>query len=495
MTDEQTHNSGRRPTKPHVEGRYRSGMLKPALLSLSLTLVAACTQALGENDDVDGVDDDDGLALSARCAANAGGVLEEDNPCVTLGGPSRFLRAVDGGSDGGHVWTGTTSNSGMTNYADYGVNLLEGGRYLVSAYVSDATATTATYRVSHDGRTDVVTLNQAGKNGFVDVGTFEFAAGANQKIVVGDNTGVRGQRLVFDALRLQKETAPSSSSPPPAASCARVEMTADINVRPSASTSREPLGQLRDGDVVNRLATVEGQDVQGNREWHKVPFGNQQGYVAAAYARCLETQNPGPPPSSSSDPMRAALENAGVSAVVAERAITAYRAALAQDLTDSPVFTVIDFSQPSTTKRWITVNLTTGAVLLRERVAHGSGSGSSSSAAMASSFSNEDGTHKSSLGLARTAETYNGSKGYSLRLDGLEPSNDAMRARAIVVHGADYVEDSFVSSNGYAGRSWGCPAVAASHARNVVDVIKQGTLVFSYFNDARWLSSSPFLSE
>lgn len=188
------------------------------------------------------------------------------------------------------------------------------------------------------------------------------------------------------------------------------------------------------------------------------------------------------------------LTDAGVSDTVAALALRAFDAAAAQDLADRPILTVIDFSLPSTARRLWTVDIQTGEVLANDRVTHGSGSGSSSDPAMASSFSNVEGSNKSSLGLARTAETYSGSNGYSLRLDGLEPSNDNMRDRAIVIHGAAYAEDSFVDDNGYLGRSQGCPAVAMSRSRSFIDVVKQGTLVFSYYPDNAWLASSPYLN-
>ena len=55
--------------------------------------------------------------------------------------------------------------------------------------------------------------------------------------------------------------------------------------------------------------------------------------------------------------------------------------------------------------------------------------------AWATKFSNTNDSHQSSLGLMRTGETYYGSYGYSLRLDGLEDGyNDAVRSRAIVIH-------------------------------------------------------------
>lgn len=187
------------------------------------------------------------------------------------------------------------------------------------------------------------------------------------------------------------------------------------------------------------------------------------------------------------------LVAAGVPASVAELALFARQAADDEGLVDSPVFTVIDFSRPSYAIRMWTVDLVTGDVLVAERISHGIGSASAADASMAVTFSNVPGSKQSSLGLARTAEPYQGSNGYSLRLDGLEPSNDAMRERAIVVHGAAYAEDGFVDDNGYLGRSHGCPAVAMSRSAAVIDIIKEGTLLFSYYPNEAWLASSPFL--
>ncbi len=193
------------------------------------------------------------------------------------------------------------------------------------------------------------------------------------------------------------------------------------------------------------------------------------------------------------DPSAAVLTAVGVRDEVAALAMHAYAAALSQDLTDSATFSVIDYSLPSTALRLWVVDVATGALLVNDRVTHGSGSNSADDPAVADAFSNEPGSFQSSLGLARTAETYEGSNGYSLRLDGLESANSNMRDRAIVMHGALYAEDSFVDENGYLGRSNGCPAVAMSRSADVIDLVKEGTLVFSYYPDAAWLAGSEFL--
>ena len=148
---------------------------------------------------------------------------------------------------------------------------------------------------------------------------------------------------------------------------------------------------------------------------------------------------------------------------------------------------VIDYSRPSTERRmWVFDLADEGSpeLLYREYVAHGQGSGGN----VPTRFSNEDGTHATSLGLFRTAETYYGSNGYSLRMDGMDPGfNDNARRRAIVIHGADYVNPAAAKGMGRLGRSWGCPALRQAVARDMIDVLKDGNLVFSYADNDAWL--------
>ena len=148
---------------------------------------------------------------------------------------------------------------------------------------------------------------------------------------------------------------------------------------------------------------------------------------------------------------------------------------------------VIDYSLPSTTRRLWVFDVQGGKLLHHELVAHGRGSGDN----YATSFSNAADSHQTSLGLFRTAETYIGGNGYSLRLDGLEPGvNDNARARAIVMHGAWYVDPAVVAQQGRLGRSYGCPALRQQVARVVIDELKDRNLLFSYADDAAWLQRS-----
>ena len=153
--------------------------------------------------------------------------------------------------------------------------------------------------------------------------------------------------------------------------------------------------------------------------------------------------------------------------------------------------TVIDYSKPSTQKRMWVYDLRSHALLFDELVSHGRGSGKTN----ATSFSNDPSSNMTSLGLFRTAETYVGHNGYSLRLDGLEPGiNDHARERAIVIHGAPYVNASTAKANGYLGRSLGCPAVRPEIAHQLIDAVKGGGLVFAYYPDQTWLKTSSYLN-
>jgi hypothetical protein len=152
---------------------------------------------------------------------------------------------------------------------------------------------------------------------------------------------------------------------------------------------------------------------------------------------------------------------------------------------------VIDYSRPSTEPRLWVFDLEEHALVFREHVAHGRGSGAN----LAERFSNIEGSHQTSLGLFRTAETYFGGNGYSLRMDGLEPGiNDRARQRAIVIHGADYVNPAIAERQGRLGRSFGCPAVRRGVAKPMIDSLAGGQLLFAYYPDPDWLESSPYLA-
>lgn len=176
---------------------------------------------------------------------------------------------------------------------------------------------------------------------------------------------------------------------------------------------------------------------------------------------------------------------------VLTHAVAAMQCAVNNGASPAQRLAVIDFSLPSSERRLWIFDLKQRRLLLKEFVAHGMKSGDN----LATRFSNVLGSHQSSIGLFRTAESYSGKHGYSLRMDGLEPGiNDLARERAIVIHPADYVNPAWIATQGRIGRSQGCPAVRPEVARMVVDSLKGGQFMFSWYPDQQWLESSAYLN-
>lgn len=158
-------------------------------------------------------------------------------------------------------------------------------------------------------------------------------------------------------------------------------------------------------------------------------------------------------------------------------------------LNNANVLTVCDFSQPSNSKRMYIIDVRKFKLLVNTYVAHGKNSG----AKYASKFSNKPESLQSSLGFYITKKTYSGKHGLSLKLTGLEKGiNDKAEKRAVVVHGADYIGDSFGTA--FMGRSFGCPAVPKQIASRVIDLIKEGTCLFIYHPSKRYLHGSRILN-
>jgi len=206
--------------------------------------------------------------------------------------------------------------------------------------------------------------------------------------------------------------------------------------------------------------------------------GRALALLAWMLAGCtLAPSRPLPPP----QPARIALAaQAWPRREVLDLALQAFRCGTREGRFPRPVLTVIDYSLPSTERRLWVIDLRRKRVLHHELVAHGDRSGDT----MAVVFSNQIGSHQSSLGLFRTDETYTGSYGYSLRLTGLEPGvNDNARERAIVVHGASYVSRAAIAQWGRIGTTWGCPGLPEDVAPQIIDEIAGGAALFAYYPD------------
>jgi len=155
------------------------------------------------------------------------------------------------------------------------------------------------------------------------------------------------------------------------------------------------------------------------------------------------------------------------------------------------ILSVVDFSQSSTHKRLYIIDIENREILMNTFVAHGRNSGKE----FATSFSNSVSSLKSSLGFFITKGTYFGEHGLSLRIDGIERGiNDNAEKRAVVIHGADYLGENYLDGNSFSGRSWGCPAVPSQLSGQIIDMIKDGTVIFIYHPTQKYLSKSRVLN-
>ncbi len=150
-------------------------------------------------------------------------------------------------------------------------------------------------------------------------------------------------------------------------------------------------------------------------------------------------------------------------------------------LRNTSVLTIVDLDQPSYNKRMYIIDMDKKLLLFNTWSAHGRGTGD----VYAKNFSNAANSHATSLGMYITKDTYTGNNGFSLRLVGLEPSNNNALNRAIVVHGAPYVSQSSIKAMGFIGRSWGCPAVPTEMCKPVINTIKGGSLMLLYHRTYR----------
>ncbi|MCE3282562.1 MAG: hypothetical protein K0Q66_1299 [Chitinophagaceae bacterium] len=182
------------------------------------------------------------------------------------------------------------------------------------------------------------------------------------------------------------------------------------------------------------------------------------------------------------------LDQKGLSRQAFELALAGYNKLSASGKIKNNKLSIVDFSQASNKNRLYIIDVEKKKLLFNTLVAHGKNSGE----AMAKKFSNTNESLQSSLGFYVTAEKYQGKHGLSLRLDGMEKSNSNARQRAVVMHGAGYVNESLAKSRGFIGRSWGCPAVNPELNEPIINAIGNGSCLFIYSPQEDYLAQSSF---
>jgi hypothetical protein len=137
---------------------------------------------------------------------------------------------------------------------------------------------------------------------------------------------------------------------------------------------------------------------------------------------------------------------------------------------------IADMTQPSTARRFVVIDLEAKKVVMQTWVAHGQNSGE----LMATRFSNNDESHQTSLGVYRVGRRIISPKhGPALLLEGLDKGvNDRAQSREIIVHGAEYVSQKFIETNGRLGRSWGCPALPREEMARAIELLADDGILY-----------------
>ncbi len=157
-----------------------------------------------------------------------------------------------------------------------------------------------------------------------------------------------------------------------------------------------------------------------------------------------------------------------------------------QKLTSSTILTVIDFSVKPIHRRLWVIDIENEEILFHTLVANGVSS---------SHFSNKPHSHESSIGVFLTGRTYYGRHGLSLELNGIDGKfNNNAKRRHLVVHKAKYATRKFIHIHHTLGRSWGCFAIAPRVSHDIIDTIKNGTILIAYYPNKEWLNHSPYIS-
>jgi hypothetical protein len=184
------------------------------------------------------------------------------------------------------------------------------------------------------------------------------------------------------------------------------------------------------------------------------------------------------------------LKELGLGETAFQLAIKGWEKLKNQGQISKSIISICDFTQSANNKRLYIIDLATGTLLFNTLVAHGKNTGEE----FARYFSNQPSSLQSSLGFYVTKDAYLGKHGLGLRLQGKEPGfNDNAEDRAIVMHGAEYVCNKFIEQFGKLGRSFGCPAVPFEFHKEIINTIKDGSCLFIYYPDKKYLAASALL--
>lgn len=181
--------------------------------------------------------------------------------------------------------------------------------------------------------------------------------------------------------------------------------------------------------------------------------------------------------------------NTNLSSKAVEMAFAGYQWALKHNqVKNKDILTIVDFTVPAEKDRLYVINLNSGEILMHLPVTHGSGSGKNSN--HTTSFSNKFNSLQSSIGVFITQNTYYGRHGLSLKINGLESSNNNALSRNVVVHSAKYASAEYIKKYGKPGQSWGCFAVDPGKSKQLINYISNGSVLYAYGQSAQYMAST-----
>ena len=165
---------------------------------------------------------------------------------------------------------------------------------------------------------------------------------------------------------------------------------------------------------------------------------------------------------------------AGIDPMLFQRAKAAL---MAHPIAARDTIGIVDFSKPSNEARFHVVDLASGRVE-SHLVAHGRGSDPDHSGFL-ERFSNDFGSYATSSGTYTTGDYYHGKYGLSMKVHGLDWSNNNAESRAIVIHNAWYAEPDMIDIHGKLGRSEGCFAFSRASQWQVMSRLAGGRMIYA----------------
>lgn len=202
-------------------------------------------------------------------------------------------------------------------------------------------------------------------------------------------------------------------------------------------------------------------------------------------ASVMATKSPGPngnPYASlyAPQPSQPARARVAVDPSVDPRIVARARAAFDRhraQISRTEVVGIVDFSKVSSEPRFYLLDTNSGQVT-RHYVAHGRGSDPSHTGFL-QNFSNRIGSEATSEGAYLVGDYYEGHYGRSMRVRGLDFTNNNAETRAIVIHPAWYAEPMIVETQGRLGRSEGCFALPFSSQRETLARLGPGHFLYA----------------